>query len=263
MDPQDPVDRDLNGYLFYGFRYAAGCALQRAAMLQTACGLIAVSDETAPDTLPGTNRVLRDWQEHGRPYDLIPFRQRRPKRPDHERMAVAFRPVVFLWDAAPGAPDGKAKLDKLFKKVGKGLDRIERTRRDGRRGRCLVTETTKAALATAHTAVETARQAKHPLRIICDFGLLLGSQLKPDKKLIARFQSADDLPGLPDDCVLATEAYAAQAKFDLGNDVILIPVGRAEVMPSSDDGERQIVRSRPSLPIFTFAHAKTRGFEAP
>ena len=46
MDPTDPVDRDLDGYFFYAFRYAAGCALQRAAMLQTRCRLVVVSDET-------------------------------------------------------------------------------------------------------------------------------------------------------------------------------------------------------------------------
>jgi hypothetical protein len=92
---------------------------------------------------------------------------------------------------------------------------------------------------------------------------VLGSHLKPDKKLIARLQSADDLPGLPADSVLATEAYAAQAKFDLGGDVILVPVGRAEVMPSADDGERHTIRSRPSLPIFTVERSRTRAVEAP
>ncbi|HEV7464297.1 MAG TPA: hypothetical protein VGN85_10415, partial [Methyloceanibacter sp.] len=72
----------------------------------------------------------------------------------------------------------------------------------------------------------------------------------PDKKLIARLQSADDLPGLPIDCVLATEAYAAQAKFDLGEEVLLVPVGRAEALVANDDAERQAIRSRPSLPIY-------------
>ena len=93
--------------------------------------------------------------------------------------------------------------------------------------------------------------------MICDFGLVLGTSLKLDKKLIARLQAADDLPGLPLDLVLATEAFAAQAKFDQGNDVMLVPVGRAEVIPSTDDGVDPLVRSRPSLPIFTVAPAKS------
>ena len=45
MDPTEPAERDRDGYFFYAFRYAAGCALQRAAMLQTRCRLMAVSDD--------------------------------------------------------------------------------------------------------------------------------------------------------------------------------------------------------------------------
>jgi hypothetical protein len=106
---------------------------------------------------------------------------------------------------------------------------------------------------------EAAAKAKQGLRIICDFGHLLGGDLEPDKKLVVRLQSADDLPGLPLDCVLATEAFAAQAKFDLGEKILLVPVGRAEIMLAADDSERQAVRSRPSLPIYTAAWAKTAG----
>lgn len=255
MDAQDPVDRDLDGYFFYGFRYAAGCALQRAAMLQTACGLIVVSDDTEPDSVAGANRVFADWRKAGRPFDLIPYPHPRPKRQKRDRGETAFRPVVFLWD---GAPEAKSTtLDRLFKRIGKGLETVARTHRDGRRGCCLVVETTAQALATAHTAIDAARDAKHPLRVICDFGLVLGRGPGPDKKLIARLQAADDLPGLPLDSVLATEAYAAQAKFDQGDAVRLVPVGRAEAAPSTDDGERPALRSRPSLPIFTVEPVKT------
>ncbi len=107
--------------------------------------------------------------------------------------------------------------------------------------------------------MKAAREAKRALRVICDFGLVLGAKLKPDKKLIAQLQSADDLPGLPLDCVLATEAYAAQAKFDLGDKILLVPVGRAEIMPACEDGERHAIRSRPSLPIYTAEWAKRVG----
>jgi CRP-like cAMP-binding protein len=251
MDPHDPVDRDLDGYFLYAFRHAAGCAMQRAAMLQTACGLIVVSDDTEPDTLAGTNRAAADWRGHGRPFDLIRYPHHRSKQLTRGRSQTAFRAVVCLWDAAPGAKDGITKLDQLFKKVGKGLDWVERTHRDGRRGCCLVADTTEAALKIALAVVAAVRQAKHPLRIVCDFGLVLDSKLKLDKKLLVRLQSADDLPGLPSNCVLATEGYAAQAKFDLDSDIVLVPVGRARAMPPSDDSEHQAIRSRPSLPIYS------------
>jgi CRP-like cAMP-binding protein len=258
MDPADPAERDLDGYFFYAFRYAAGLGLQRAAMLQTRCRLIAVADDTGPDTLAGANRVLADWRAHDRAFDLIPFPQLRAKRPAREKAAPGFRPVVFLWDASPDGKDKKGALDRLTKRAGKELSRVERTHRDGRRGLCVVAGSCGEALEAAASVAESAREARLAVRIICDFGLVLGSDQKPDKKLIARLQSADDLPGLPLDCVLATESYAAQAKFDLGDKIVLVPVGRAEVTPIAEEGEHQAVRSRPSLPIFT-AEAGRKG----
>jgi len=256
MDPADPAERDLDGYFFYAFRYAAGCALERAAMLQTGCRLVVVSDHAEPDSIAGANRVFADWCEHGRPFDVIPYPHARAKRPVGRRAASAFRPVVFLWDAAQDGKDGKGALDKLFKSAGKGLERVDRTHRDGRRGSCLIAGSTEEALATARAAAKAAREAKHSLRVICDFGLVLGGDLYPDKKLVARLRSADDMPGLPLDCVLATEAYAAQAKFDLGETIVLVPVGRAETMAAGEDSERQTIRSRPTLPIYTVEWAK-------
>ncbi len=256
MDPADPAERDLDGYFFYAFRYAAGCALERAAMLQTGCRLVVVSDHAEPDSIAGANRVLGDWREHGRPFDVIPYPHARAKRPAGRRAASAFRPVVFLWDAAQDGKDGKGALDKLFNSAGKGLERVDRTHRDGRRGSCLIAGSTEEALAAAREAAKAAREAKHSLRVICDFGLVLGGDLDPDKKLVARLRSADDMPGLPLDCVLATEAYAAQAKFDLGETIVLVPVGRAETMAAGEDSERQAIRSRPTLPIYTVEWAK-------
>ena len=258
MEPLDPIERDLDGYFFYAFRYAAGCALQRAAMLQTRCRLLVVADDAGPDTIAGANRVLGDWRSHSRLFDLIPYPLPRSARAKRERAETTFRPVVFLWDVAQDAKASDAALDKLFKSVGKGLERIDRTHRDGRRGLCLVAGSTGQALETGLEAAEAARHAKRSLRIVCDFGLVLGANLKPDRKLIARLQSADDLPGLPVDEVLATEAYAAEATFDLGAKVVLVPVGRAEALLGADDGERQAIRSRPSLPIYTVAWASKR-----
>jgi CRP-like cAMP-binding protein len=255
MDPTDPADRELDGYFFYAFRYAAGCALQRAAMLQTSCRLVAVSDQTEVDSVAGANRVVADWREHDRPFDLIPYPHQRPKK-GRDQARNALRPVVFLWDAAQ---DGKGSLDKLFKAAGKTLERVDRTHRDGRCGTCLIAGSTEEALAAAQEAAKAAREAQHSLRVICDFGLALGGDLAPDKKLIGRLRSADDLPGLPLDCVLATEAFAAQAKFDLGERIALVPVGRVETIPAGEDSERQAIRSRPSVPIYTAEWAHDGG----
>ena len=263
MDPTDPAGRDLDDYFFYAFRYAAGCALQRAAILQTCCRLIVVSDESEPDGIAGANRAFADWRAQGRPFDIIPYPHARPKRKARAEAPSLFRPAVFLWDATQESKDAKTMLDKFAKAAGKGLKRIDRTHRDGRAGTCLILSSTEEALTAALAVAEAARGAKQGLRIVCDFGHLLGPDLVPDKKLTARLQSADDLPGLPLDCVLATEAFAAQAKFDLGDKVLLVPVGRAEVTLATDDGERQAIRSRPSLPIFTAQWSEGRGFGLP
>jgi CRP-like cAMP-binding protein len=255
MDATDPAERDLDGYFFYAFRYAAGCALQRAAMLQTSCRLLVVSDEGEADTISGANRVLADWRAHGRPFDLIPFPGARSEKATRKAAADGFRAVIFLWDASAEGKDGKA-LDTLAKSAGKSLARIERTHRDGRRGICLVAGSSEEALAAGQTLAGQASAAKFALRIICDFGLVCGGGSRPDKKLIARLQGADDFPGLPLACALATESFAAQAKFDLGEKIVLVPVGRVEVLAAVDESERQAIRARPSLPIYTAARAE-------
>jgi hypothetical protein len=218
-----------------------------------------VADGGGPDTIAGANRALDDWRAHGRAFDLIRYPRPRADREQREGALSAFRPVVFLWDAAPGLKNGTGALDRLFKSAGKGFDGVERTHRDGRRGLCLIMSSAEQALDTGRAAVKAAREAKRALRVICDFGLVLGAKPKPDKKLIARLQAADDFPGLPSDCVLATEAYAAQAKFDLGDEILLVPVGRAELQPASEDSERHAFRSRPTLPIYTAEWAPAAG----
>jgi CRP-like cAMP-binding protein len=255
MEPAEPPERDLNGAFFYAFRYAAGEALQRAATLQTRCRLIVVSDEAEAETIAGANQVLNDWREHGRAYDIIPYPHKRPPRPPNEKTHSAFRPVVFLWDAAPDDAGRDAELDRLFGAIAPSLARVERTHRDGRRGLCLLAQSTEDAFGTAVEAAATSRAAAHPLRVVCDFGLVLDGELALDKKLVARLQSADDLPGLPADRVLATQAYAAQIKFEHGDGVTLVPVGRAQCA-STEETERQPIRSRPSLPIYTVAWTK-------
>jgi hypothetical protein len=258
IDPMDPIERDLDDYFFYGFRYAAGCALQRAEMLQTACRLVVVSDEGTPDSVAGSNRAFADWRERGRPFDLIPYPHERAKQPMRERAASAFRPVILLWDASPDCKDGRSALDKLANAAGKGLARIDRTHRDGRRGICLIAASSEESLAAGLALSEAARAAKLSVRVVCDFGPVLGADLAPDKTLLARLQTADDFPGLPADCLLATEPYAAQVKFDLGDKSLLVPVGRAEVTAGAEDGERQAIRSRPSLPIYKVERTRVR-----
>ena len=256
MDPADPIDRDLDGYFLYGFRYAAGSALQRATVLQTECRLMIVSDQFEPDSVAGANHVLQDWRERGRPFDLIPFTFPRPRRPIRARAATAFRPVVFVWDARADA--SPKSLERLRKMIAPGSPFASRKQRGGREGFCLIADDAEGAITIGLAAVKAMRQARLELRVICDFGLVLGGDLKPNNKLIARLHAADDLPGLPMDCLLATELFAAQAKFDLGDTALLTPVARAEPYSAADGGEVQGFRSRATSPIFAVRRNKKK-----
>ncbi|ODR97378.1 hypothetical protein AUC69_12240 [Methyloceanibacter superfactus] len=101
MDTQDPAERDVDGYFFYGFRYAAGCALQRAAMLQTACGLIVVSDNTEPDTVAGANRVFADCAGPAGPSTSFPIRTSGPRAPSAAGAKLRSGPWCFCGTAPP------------------------------------------------------------------------------------------------------------------------------------------------------------------
>ena len=63
IDDEMPLDRDLDGHFFYGFRYAVGAALLRAGTLQADCRLIAVTDgriaEEHGGRQPGRRRLGR------------------------------------------------------------------------------------------------------------------------------------------------------------------------------------------------------------
>ena len=78
VDEEMPLERDLDGHFYYGFRFMAGQALMRAAILQTECRLIAVTDGSQAVNLAGTSRAVADWLEAGRPLDAIEI----PLRPE-------------------------------------------------------------------------------------------------------------------------------------------------------------------------------------
>jgi hypothetical protein len=245
LEPGEPVDRNLDCYFFHCFRYAAGSALQRAAMLQTDVRLIAVSDEEQPDNIAGTNQALSDWQRHNRAIDIIPYTGFRPRSSGLIAATTAFRPVIFLWEATEFTCTERKISERSLRFIARGLDSVDQIHSDGRHGICLIAGSTQRALELASAIVEQEGINRPSSRVICDFGRVFGGDGSPDKKLVGRLQAANDLLGTPLDQVSATEAFAMQAKFDLGERVIMIPVSRAEPYRLRTEG-----RNRPSLPIY-------------
>jgi hypothetical protein len=254
MSDEEPDDRRLDTYFFYCFRYAAGCALQRSAILQTDFRMIAVSDQEPPNGIAGTNQALSDWHIHDRPIDIIPYERTRPWNFGASTNATYFRPAVFIW---PGQSNtNQTVFDDALISIVRRFDSVSRTHRDGRRGICLIPFTIEQALYVASAAVKQSRN-KLPLRVICDFGCVLRADNSLDKKLVARLQASDDLLGAPTGQPLSTEAFAMQAKFDLGDKLTLIPIGRAEThLGHQSESEQNSICHRPSLSIYTMRWEK-------
>ena len=247
VDDEMPLDRDLDGHFYYGFRFMAGLALLRAGVLQTECRLIAVTDGSEAVNMAGTSRAVADWLEAGRALDAIkfPFARRAPTgRP---RGASAFRPVVLLWDVAENRAD-QAAIKKAIKSKSLGAGAkdfsiVPRTSRVGGDGTAIVAPTLDSALRLA----EACADEKGAVRIICDFGPVLGADMQPDEKMIARLKAGSDMSGFPSGRPLATLPFAAQAVCEFGARLDVRAVGRGEETRGEGEGR---ARRRSGLPVY-------------
>jgi CRP-like cAMP-binding protein len=253
-DDELPLDRDLDGHFYYGFRFMAGLALLRANVLKTDCRLIAVTDSSQPKNVAGAARSVADWLAADRPLDTIRFPFARKTPAGRPRGASSFRPVVFLWDVAAGRADQaavkKALKAKTLGAAAKDFSVVARASRVGGEGTAIVAPTLVAAL---HFA-EACADADAALRIICDFGPVVGPDLAPDEKAIARLRAGSDMPGFPLGRPLATLPFAAQAVSELGADLDVRAVGRTEEARGEGEGN---ARRRSGLPVYRI------GFRSP
>jgi hypothetical protein len=252
VDDEIPLDRDLDGHFYYGFRFMAGQAMLRATLLQAECRLIAVTDGNKAPNVAGSNRAAADWIEAGRPIDHIAFPFPRKAPAGRPRGASSFRACVLLWDVAGGRGDREA-----IARTGIGDDPrlkvVPRTSRLGRDGTAVVVPTLEEAIRLA----EASAAAPGPLRIICDFGPILGADMEPDPKMVARLKAGSDMPGFPTGRPLATLNFAAQAVAEFGSRLDVRAVGRAEEGRVSDGEEAQRLRRRSGLPVYRLVLAAT------
>jgi len=248
IDDELPLDRDLDGHFFYGFRFMAGVALLRAGTLQADCRLIAVTDGTGPKNMAGANRAMADWLAAGREIDHIDFPFPRRATAGRARGGSSFRPCVFLWDVA----GSRADLEVIARRgisSDEGLHIVPRTSRVGRDGTCIVAPSLEEALRLA----ERCADPENSLRIICDFGPVLGGDLKPDARMIPRLKAGSDMPGFPTGRPIATLDFAAQALTQFGARLDVRAVGRAEEAKLSDANGIGRARRRSGLPVYRLA----------
>ncbi len=246
IDDELPLDRDLDGHFFYGFRFLAGVAMLRADLLQADCRLIAVTDGSEAKNMAGASRAVADWLEASRPLDLIAYPFSRKPQSARARGASAFRPVVLLWDVAGGRADEAAvKKSRLAKD--KGFSVVARSSRTAGEGTAIVAPSLEAAIRLAESLAN--EKGGDALRVICDFGPVLAADMKPDEKMIARLKAGSDMPGFPSGRPLATLAFAAPAVSEFGPRLTVRAVGRTE---EARDGESK-VRRRSGLPVYRIA----------
>ncbi len=254
VDDEMPLERDLDGHFYYGFRFMAGQVLIRASVLQTECRLIAVTDGSEAINMAGTSRAMADWLEAGRALDAIKFPFARTAPAGRQRGASSFRPVVFLWDVAGSRAD-QAAIKKALKTKALGANAKEflivpRTSRVGGEGTAIVAPTLDAALRLAEACAD-----EDAVRIICDFGPVLGADMQPDEKMIARLKVGSDMPGFPNGRPLSTLPFAAQAVAEFGARLVVRAVGRAEETRGAEGEGR--ARRRSGLPVYRVGFVKT------
>jgi hypothetical protein len=257
VDDEPPLDRDLEGHFYYGFRFMAGQALMRANLLQAQCRLIAASDGAGAGSLGGTGQVIADWEAAGRPVDTIVFpHPRKPPGQARARGGSSFRAVVLLWDIADTRADRttvRAVLKSKQFAAGKSeFQVVERASRVGGEGTAVVAPSLEAAMRFA----DACAAANHAggLRIVCDFGPVLGADLKPDERMIARLKAGSDMPGFPVGRPLATLTFAAQAVADFGARLDVRAVGRTEETKGDADTK---ARRKSGLPVYRVSFTKT------
>ena len=156
--------------------------------------------------------------------------------------------MVFLWDASPDGKDKKGALDRLTKRAGKELSRVERliaTAGEAVRRRGVMRRGARSGRFRGESAREADTRRHYFLRLRVGAG-----SDEPDKK---------PMPGCnpPTICRVSARLRAGDGVLCGAGQVRprrqdrSVPVGRAEVTPIAEEGEHQAVRSRPSLPIFT------------
>jgi hypothetical protein len=230
---------NLDGYFYYAFRYAAGMALQRASLLNTQCRMIAVSDQHPPHNIAGPNQAQSDWEAHGRRTDIVGYPHASPKRFGTKKALAEFRPIISIW----GLPPGNRNARKAFEgpPMAPGFARMKRIARDDRV--CLIGTSSKQALDAAFAILKYGRKEGFLLRILCDFGRKLGEGHPVNEDALALICARRDWPV---DGLLATHAYAMQAKYELG-EAIKITLASA---PGGTNHQDENGLRRPSTPTY-------------
>ena len=205
--------------MHFGMPLAWLCSGQ--SLLNTQCRMIVVSDQQPPHNTAGPNQAQGDWQALGRSVDIIAYPHARTTRFDPKRALTEFRPIICIW--GPPLANRRKAFEGLLDRMAPGLERLKRMAEDD--SVRLIGASSKQALDVAFAIMKHARKEQLVLRILCDFGCVVGEDNLADGDSFALAQAGGDGDA---DGLLATQAFAMQAKYELGDDIKLIsPSSRA------------------------------------
>jgi hypothetical protein len=193
------------------FREAAGAALFAADRLAGACVMMAVTDDGTSPSPGGTTSAEADWRARGRRLFTLPFvGSRRSVERGGAKPATSLLPVLFL---RPAHADGAARLAAIRPALGEARPRIALA--GG--GEAILFDLATDAIAGARLAADPS------LRVVCDFGLVSLHQGQVDADAVLTLAGAGDMAGTPAGVVLATEAFALEARFESDSVAPLFP----------------------------------------
>jgi hypothetical protein len=209
--------RNLDGYFYHAFRYAAGMALQRASLLNTQCRMIAISDQRPAHNVAGPNQAQGDWQAHGRSVDIIAYPYARTRRLGPKRPLSEFRPIICIWAPPLSKQNRRKAFEGLLDRMAPGVEHLKRMAGDD--SVRLIGTSIKQALDVAFAIIKHAKKEQLALRILCDFGCMPREDKLADNDSFALIQARGDgvAEGLP-----ATQAFAMEAKYELDDAIKLI-----------------------------------------
>jgi CRP-like cAMP-binding protein len=235
---------EIDHALYISNRRAVGCALLKADELVTEPVVLAIYDGARAQSMAGTATLVETCRDARIEVRIIecPWRKRRsPAPPARDGMTLIYRPLLFIWmaDAESTGTSSKsindstnkvlAGVEELVRKViGKNVKMTKRTDRRSSFGLVLSPDCTADTVETAFAL----RDGQHDFkfRIICDFGPIY----RPSKSIIdwdrlSLVESATDIINLPQNRVVATKAFASEARFANSKSYRFSPVGRVSV----------------------------------
>jgi hypothetical protein len=183
------------------FREAAGAALFAADQLGGTCLMMAVTDEGSSRSAGGTTSAEADWRARGRHLVTLPFGgARHTDNGDGRPRRTGLLPVVFL---RPASIEGAGRIAAIRPALGE-------------RPRVSLAGDGEAVLFDLATdAIAGARLAADPsLRVVCDFGLVSAGSGDVDTDAVLALPGAGDIPGTDTGTIVATEAFALEARFE-------------------------------------------------